>query len=153
MHSQRAWWMVWGRPVVLWYFFHHTWDLRFPPCGNCLQLQLPHTPATNQHSSVCSTTSKSQCTYLFGLSAVRVAECTKWAIEHGAHKKRLCSLVHRCTSINKPVGLLHGEEESVSYCFEWQLLLRIIVFYVNFEFPFVRLERTPLGETAYARYN
>lgn len=82
-----------------------------------------------------------------------LAECTKWAIEHRTHRKRLCSLVHRCTSINKLGGPLHGEEESVSYCFEWQLLLRIIVFYVNFKLPFVRLERTPLGKTAHARYN
>lgn len=93
--------MVWGQPVVLWYFFHHTWDLRFPPCGNCLQLQLPHTPATNQHSSVCSTTSKSQCTcHLFNrFILLRVAECTKWAAKHRTHKKRLwCTDAQALTS-------------------------------------------------------
>lgn len=46
--------------------------------------------------------------------------------------------------------LLHSERKRFSYCFERQLLLRIIVVYVNFELPFVRRECTPLGKTAYA---
>lgn len=69
-------------------------------------------------------------------------------------KGRKQSPVHFGAQINKHQQAwktaAQWEEERVSYCFEWQLLLRIIVVYVNFELPFVRLEGTPLGKKAYA---
>lgn len=69
-------------------------------------------------------------------------------------KGRKQSSVHFGAQINKHQQawktVAQWEEDRVSYCFEWQLLLRIIVVYVNFELPFVRLEGTPLGKMAYA---